>query len=48
MDPGNSKIAGRLELTLHLISLFASADFRGVMSALLTSIGLTGRSVPKC
>jgi hypothetical protein len=48
MDPGNSKIAGRLELIFHLISLFASADIRGVMSALLTHIGVTGMSIPKC
>jgi len=48
MDPGNSKTAGRLVLTVHLISLFTIADFRGVMSAFLTHIGVTGMSISKC
>ena len=42
MDTGNSKIAGRLELTFHLISLFPCAVCREFMSALLTHVAVTG------
>jgi len=41
MDPGNTKSAGRLEITFHFIFLFPSAVFRGFTSALLTSVALT-------